>query len=72
MFAHVDEAEGPLGGVQRSLHHGLRRAHEGVDGPVGGGPGVDVQQAAARGAGDGCRDGIDHLERHRNLYWTRV
>lgn len=61
MLAHVDEAEGLPCGAQRSLHHGLWRAHKGVDGSVGGGAGVDVQQAAASGAADGRRDGIDHL-----------
>ena len=61
MSAHVNEAEGLTGSVQRSLHHRLRRTHEGVDGAVGGGSGVDVQQAAAAGAGDGRRDGVDHL-----------
>lgn len=61
MFAHVDEAEGLPGSAQRPLHHRLRGAHKGVDGAVGGGPGVNVQQAAARGLGDGCRDGIYHL-----------
>lgn len=64
MFAHVDEAEGLAGGVQRPLHHRLRAAHKGVDGAVGGGSGVDVQQAAAHRAGDGRGDGIDHLERN--------
>lgn len=72
MFAHVDEAEGLPGGVQRSLHHGLRRAHEGVDGPVGGGSGVDVQQAAAGGAGDGCRDGIDYLKTQETIASLRI
>lgn len=67
VFAHVDEAEGLPGGVQRCLHHGCRGAHEGVDGPVGGGSGVDVQQAAASGAGDGCWDGIDHLKHQEKI-----
>lgn len=65
MFAHVDEAEGPAGSVQRPLHHGLWGPHKGVDGPVGGGPRVDVQQAAAGGLRDGGGDGIDHLSRGR-------
>lgn len=69
VFAHVDEADGLPGGVQRPLHHGLRGAHESVDGAVGGGAGVDVQQAAARGAADGRRDGIDDLKpKNRDLF----
>lgn len=66
VVAHVNEAEGLAGGVQRPLHHRLRGAHEGVDGAVGGGSGVDVQQAATRRAADGRGDGIDHLERTRS------
>lgn len=66
MFAHVDEPEGLPGGIERALHHGFRRAHEGVDGSIGGGSGVDVQQAAAGGPSDGRRDGVDHLTRKKN------
>lgn len=61
MFAHVDEAKCLAGGVQCPLHHGLRGAHEGVDSSVGGGPGVNIQQAAAGSAPDGCGNGIYYL-----------
>lgn len=70
MFAHVDEAKSLAGGVQRPLHHCLRGAHKGVDRAVGGGPGVDIQQAAARGATDGCGNGIDHLGKREKVAKT--
>lgn len=61
VFAHVDKGEGLPGGVQRPLHHVLRGPDKGVDGSVGGGSGVHVQQAAAGGAADRRGDGIDDL-----------
>lgn len=61
MFAHVDEIKSLAGSVQCPLHHRLWGAHKGVDRSVSGGPGVDIQQAAAGGAADGSGDGIDHL-----------
>lgn len=67
MFAHVDEAKSLAGAVQRPLHHRLRGAHKSVDRSVGGGSGVDVQQAAAGGATDGCCDGIDHLGKQQKV-----
>lgn len=61
VFAHVDKGEGLPGGVQRPLHHVLRGPDKGVDGSVGGGSGVHVQQAAAGGITDRRGDGIDDL-----------
>lgn len=67
MFAHVDEAKSLAGSVQRPLHHHLRGAHKGVDRSVGGSSGVDIQQAAAGGAADGCGNGIDHLGKREKV-----
>lgn len=76
MFAHVDETKSLAGGVQCPLHHCLWGAHKGVDRSVSGGPGVDIQQAAAGRAANGFGDGIDHLGKrekvaeHRPQKWV--
>lgn len=62
MFAHVNEAESLAGSVKRSLHYSLWATYKSIDSSVGRRSRVNVQQAAARGGGDGCRDGIDHLK----------
>lgn len=78
MFAHVDEIKSLAGGVQCPLNHRLWGAHKGVDCSVSGGPRVDIQQAAAGGAANGCGDGIDHLGKqekvaeHRPQVWVLV
>lgn len=62
MATHVNEVERLTGGIQRSFHHSFRRAHKRVDGPVGGGSGVDIQQGTSGCAADGRRDGINDLK----------
>ena len=62
MLAHVDSLEGFFRGGEGSLDDVLWPADEGEDGPVGGRPGVDVQEFDARDGGDGRGDGINNLK----------
>ena len=62
MLGHVYEIEGGLGRGQSPFHDGGGRTHKGVDGPVGGGAGVNVQKLDPGHARNGVRDGIDDLE----------
>jgi len=59
--AHVDELPSHAGRTQCPFDDGFGRPHEGVDGAVGGGAGVHVQQRAAWCSGDGLPQRIDHL-----------
>jgi hypothetical protein len=60
LLRHVDELRGHLGGAECRLGDRLRRAHEGVDGPVRVGARVDIEQADAARRRDRARNGVDH------------
>lgn len=60
--AHVNELPGHPGRTQRPFHHSLRGPHEGVDGAVGGGSGINVQQHTSRCPGDGLGHRVNHLQ----------
>lgn len=59
--AHVNELPSCAGCTQRPFDNGLRRPHKGVDGAVGGGAGIHVQQHTAGCPGDGLPQRINHL-----------
>ena len=61
MLRHIDEFERGLCCCQSALYDGGGRPDEGVDGAVGGGAGVHVQQLDARHARDGVGDGVNDL-----------
>jgi hypothetical protein len=58
--AHVDALAGHACAGERALDDRLGRADEGVDGAVGGGSRVDVEQRAAGRCADRVGDGVDH------------
>lgn len=59
--AHVNELPSHTGCIQGPFNNSLGGPHEGVDGAVGGGTSVHIQQHAARCPGDGMSQCIDHL-----------
>lgn len=61
VLAHVDELPGHTGCAQRPFDDSFRGPHEGVDGTVGGGTSVHIQQHAARCPGDGLPQCLNHL-----------
>ena len=61
MLRHVDERKGSLGRVQGALDDGVGTADEGVDRPVSGLSGIDVQQGHPGGGSHGIGDGLDNL-----------
>src|SRR4029077_4646850 len=58
--AHVDARSCHAGGAERPFHRGGSRAHEVMNGAVGGGALVHVEERAAGSAADGLGDRVDH------------
>ena len=56
--AHVDALTRSAGSYQRAFENRFRLPDEGVDGAVGGGPRVHVQEGAARCLPDGPGDAV--------------
>ena len=62
MHPHINHTRSDPGHIESPLNDSIRRAHEGVDGAIGGWAGVHVQQVTPFRVDDGVSDGIDHLK----------
>lgn len=61
VLTHVNELPGHAGCAQCPFNNSFGGPHKGVDGTVGGGASVHIQQHAARCPGDGLPQCLDHL-----------